>query len=277
MQEKTAETLKMILLDPLTTLGHELLSIVPNILGAIAILIAGYFIAKISAFIVKKLIEKFSLNSFADKAGVTKFLTNFEPTLTLSTLVSKLIYFIVMITFVMSAAEALKMDIMADALKSILLYLPNILAAVFVLIFGFFMASSAKLVVSKGADGMNIEFSDALGKITYFLIAIITLSLAIGQLEIETALLNQVASIIIIAIGAALALSLGLGTKELSSLILAGNYVRDIYKVGDTLSIDDVSGEILTIGTTKTVIKTSENKEISIANDIILKSKTIKG
>lgn len=277
MQENTAETLKMILLDPLTTLGHEILSIVPNILGAMAILIAGYFIAKISAFIVKKLIEKFSLNSFADKAGVTKFLTNFDADLTLSELVSKLIYFIVMITFVMSAAEALKMDIMADALKSILLYLPNVLAAVFVLMFGFFIANSAKLVVSKGAEGMNIEFSDALGKIIYFIIAIITLSLAIGQLDIETELLNQVASIIIIAIGAALALSLGLGTKELSSLIIAGNYVRDIYRVGDTLSIDDVSGEILAIGTTKTVIKTSENKEISIANDTILKSKTIKG
>ncbi|MBU0720199.1 mechanosensitive ion channel [bacterium] len=277
MKEETTEALRMILLDPLTALGHQIVSVIPSILGAIALLAAGYFIAKFFSFVTKKFVQKINLDTLADKAGLTKFLSFIDDNLTLSKVLSIIVYYIILLTFIMSAVEALNMKIMADALKSILLYLPNIIASIFVLMFGFFIANNAKSVVSKSASGMNIEFSDSLGKLVYGLVAVISVSLAIGQLDIETTLLNQAASIILIAIGTALALSLGLGTKELSSIILAGNYVRDIYNVGDTITVDGLSGEILSIGTTKTILITKENKEVSISNDVILKSNITKG
>lgn len=276
MREQTAETLKMILLDPLTNLGHELISVLPNIFGAIAILVAGYFIAKLSSFIIKKVMEKLSIDKLSDKSGITGFLVKIDPKFTLSLVLSKLIYYIIIITFIMSAAEALNMEIMAEALKSILLYLPNVIASIFVLMFGFILANTAKTIVSKSALEMNIDFADTLGKMIYFIIAIISVSLSISQLNIETGLLNQVASIILIAIGVALALSLGLGTKELSGLIISGNYIRDIYNTGDYIILGDIEGKIISIGTTKTIIKTEDNEEVSISNDTMLKSNIVK-
>jgi small-conductance mechanosensitive channel len=276
MDTSTAQTLKMIFVDPLNNLTNQLISVIPNILAALAILTAGYFLAKFFSFLTKKFLEKIAIDKLAIKSGMGELLANIDSNITLSSLLSKIIYYIILITFIMSSAEALHMQIMADALKSILLYLPNVIASIFVLIFGFMIANSAKSIITKSADGMNLDFSVALGKVIYALVAVITVSLAIGQLEINTDLLNQAASIILIAIGVALALSLGLGTKGLSSLIISGNYIRDIYKTGDKIKVAGISGEILSIGAVKTIIKTDDDKEVAISNEVILNSNTTK-
>lgn len=276
MNEQNIESLKMILLDPLTNFWSQLLSIVPKLFGAILIIIVGYFIAKFSGFLVKKIVEKLAIDRLAEKSGISEFLKNINSELTLSTVLAKLVYFIIILSFVMSAAEVLKMSILADAFQSILLYLPHVFGAIFVLMFGFFIANNAKILVQKSASSMNIDFSDALGKVVYIGIAIITLSLAINQLAIETELLNQAISIVLLAVGVALALSLGLGTKEISTLIISGNYLRDIYSVGEKILVDEIEGEILSIGTTKTIIKTEDNKEVSISNSYLLTTKAIK-
>ncbi|MBD3824422.1 MAG: hypothetical protein IE916_07945 [Epsilonproteobacteria bacterium] len=240
-------------------LGHTVISIIPDILAAFAIVISGYFVARLLGYLSKKFLEKISLERFARKIEVSSFLEKIDPLLTLTLVISKLIFYIVFITFIMSAVEVLGMSVMAEAIKSIMLYLPNILAAIFILMFGIFIANSAKALIVQGADEMNIEFSHALGKIIYLIIAVISLSLAIGQLEIGTELLNQVASIILIAVGVALALSLGLGTKELSGLIISGNYVRDLYNPGDKITVGEVSGEVVAVGATKLSSKISKN------------------
>jgi len=276
MNGQNIESLKMILLDPLTNFWSQLILIVPNLLGAVLLVVVGYFIAKFSSFLVKKIVEKLAINRLADKSGVSEFLKNIDKELTLSIILAKLLYFVILLSFIMSAAEILKMSILADAFQSILLYLPHIFGSIFVLMFGFFIANHAKHFVQKSASSMNIEFSDALGKVVYLGIAIITLSLAINQLAIETELLNQAISIILGAIGVALALSLGLGTKEISTLIISGNYLRDIYSVGERVVVDDIEGEILSIGTTKTIIKTEQNQEVSISNSYLLNAKAVK-
>lgn len=176
----------------------------------------------------------------------------------------------------MSAAETLELPIMAATLEKILMYLPNVMASMFILLFGLFLANKVNRMIQNSAENMNIEFGEYLGKIVYFFVLIITFSLAIGQLQIELTLLNQAASIILVAVGIALAISLGLGSKELSSLVISGSYIKDMYKEGDIITIDGVTGKIVSLNTTKVIIETEEKLEISISNNRLLNEKVTK-
>ena len=105
------------------------------------------------------------------------------------------------------------------------------------------------------------------------MIIIISISVAIGQLEVKTELLNYVIAIALISVGLAVALALGLGSRELVSQILAGIYVRELYEVGQRIVLDDVVGDIEEIGTAKTLILTDDGELISIANRVLLEQR----
>ena len=64
-------------------------------------------------------------------------------------------------------------------------------------------------------------------------------------------------------------LSMGLGTKEISANVMAGIYLRDVYKFGTKIEIDGVEGIVSQVGTTKTEV---ENKDgaVSFPNQYLL-------
>ena len=79
-----------------------------------------------------------------------------------------------------------------------------------------------------------------------------------GQLEVKTDLLNYIIAIVLITVGLAAALALGLGSREVAGQIIAGIYVRELYQVGQQVKVGDVEGTIEEIGTVKTILLTEE-------------------
>ncbi|MNQ99571.1 Mechanosensitive ion channel [compost metagenome] len=102
---------------------------------------------------------------------------------------------------------------------------------------------------------------------------IISISVAIGQLEIKTDLLNNVIAIVLISVGLAAALALGLGSREIAGQILAGIYVRELYQVGQQVQIGEVEGQIEEIGTVKTTLLTDAGELVSVANRTLLEQR----
>jgi small-conductance mechanosensitive channel len=101
-------------------------------------------------------------------------------------------------------------------------------------------------------------------------VIIISISVAVGQLEVKTDLLNYIIAIVLITVGLAAALALGLGSREIAGQIIAGIYVRELYQVGQEVKVDDVEGIIEEIGTIKTILMTDEGELVSIANRVLL-------
>jgi len=158
----------------------------------------------------------------------------------------------------------------SSTIDDFVLYLPKLLGALLVVIIGLFAAHLVRTAVETAAQGMNLEYGRALGTLIHTVMVIVIVSLAIGQLEIETALLNQVISIVLFAIAAAVALSLGLGTREISSSIVAGLYARDLFQPGDKISVGDVTGSVVEVSTTNTVLELDDGTTYSIPNQALI-------
>jgi small-conductance mechanosensitive channel len=107
-------------------------------------------------------------------------------------------------------------------------------------------------------------------RIAQGLVIIISISVAIGQLEVKTDLLNHVIVIVLITVGLAVALAMGLGSREIAGQILAGIYVRELYQVGQHVRVGEVEGQIEEIGTVKTTVLTDDGDLVSLSNRILL-------
>jgi small-conductance mechanosensitive channel len=153
------------------------------------------------------------------------------------------------------------------------LYVPKVFGAALILLAGVLAAQLLSGLVRGAAEGVGLEYANGLGRIAQWLIIVISLSVAIGQLEVKTELLNNVIAIVLISVGAAVALALGLGSRQIAGQILAGIYVRELYQVGQQIQVGEVEGQIEEIGTVKTTVLTEEGELVSLANRVLLEQR----
>ena len=138
------------------------------------------------------------------------------------------------------------------------------------LLVGVLLAQLANGLVRGAAEGVGLDYAAGLGRIAQGLVIIISISVAISQLEVKTDLLNHVIVIVLITVGLAVALAMGLGSREIAGQILAGIYVRELYQVGQQVRVGEVEGQIEEIGTVKTTVLTDDGELVSLSNRILL-------
>jgi len=99
---------------------------------------------------------------------------------------------------------------------------------------------------------------------------IVVVVLAIGQLQIDTTLLNIVIAIFLIILGVAVALSLGLGTSDLARNIVYGAYVRNNFQLGMPITLKQYEGRIVEITAVNTLIESKDGSHITIPNSDLM-------
>lgn len=260
-------------LRPMVGLWTKVVEFIPNIAGALLLLLVGYVVARVIGTLVSKLLAKLGLDRITESAGIASAVQTTGIESTASQIFGKIIYWLVFLTFMISAADTLGLPRVSSTIDDFVLYLPKLLGALLVVIIGLSAAHLVRTAIETASLGMQLEYGKALGTLVHTIMVIVIISLAIGQLEIETALLNQVISIILLAIAAAVALSLGMGTRVISSNIIAGLYARDLFQPGDRIRLDELSGIVIEVSTTNTVIELDDGSTFSIPNQALLEER----
>ena len=255
---------------PMLGLWAKVVEFLPNIVAAVLLLLIGYFVARIIGAVIAKLLEKVGLDRITERSGIASAVQNSGIDASASKLFGKIIYWLIFLTFMISAADTLGLPRVSSTIDDFVLYLPKLLGALLVVIIGLFAAHLVRTAIETAAASMNIEYARAIGTMVYSVMVIIIGSLAIGQLEIETELLNQVISIVLLAVVGSVALSLGIGTRKISSSIIAGVYARDLFEPGDTIAIGDTEGEVIEVGTTNTVLEVSDGTRLTVPNQDLI-------
>lgn len=202
--------------------------------------------------------------------GLTKLLGRAGLQVPISTLIGKIVYWFVLLIFLVSAAQSLGLERVSTTLDMLALYLPKVFGGALVLLVGVLLAQLANGLVRGAAEGVGLDYAAGLGRIAQGLVIIISISVAISQLEVKTDLLNHVIVIVLITVGLAVALAMGLGSREIAGQILAGIYVRELYQVGQQVRVGEVEGQIEEIGTVKTTVLTDDGDLVSLSNRILL-------
>ena len=244
--------------------------ILGNVAVAALLLVAGHFIGKLLAGIVSKLLNKVGLDKLSEKAGLSDGMMGASFSLTPSVVLGKIIYWLVFLTFIISAADKLGLETVSATINNFVLYLPKVIGAFLVVIIGLFVAGLVRTGIETALAGLNLGYEKALGGIVYAVIVIVVLSLGVNQLEIETDLFNQVVVIFLMAGAGAVALALGLGTRDVAGNVVAGVYARELYQPDDMVKVGDVTGTVVAVTSTSLVLQTDAGTRLTIPNSRLL-------
>ena len=254
----------------------NLISILPNLVFAIIILIIGFFTARI----LRALVSRFITN--LDRFIISKKLKNKIREIQLeqsAKLGGKIIYWFVLIFFLTIATQVLGLPVITTWLSGLVYYLPNIIFAAIIIFLGIIGGKLLGEMISTAAASSSLAYISVLGKIIQYTILFITILIAIDQIGINIDILTNVIDIILAAILLGAALAFGLGAKTSVSNILASHYFKNRYNEGQMIRIGDIEGKIIQITPTAVIVDTLEGtatipaKKFSENFSILIKSK----
>ncbi|MGB7876875.1 MAG: hypothetical protein WBL25_21025 [Anaerolineales bacterium] len=240
----------------------------PNLLGALVLLLVGWLVARLVQFVIGGLLRRLRLDTLTERVGISRILSNADLDPSMSNLLARLAYWLILFVFVLAAAESLGLIGVTEMLNRLVGYLPNVLAAALILLFGSLVAQVIGDTLGKMTAEAGVTAGSALGQVVRYTLLIFAIILALGQLGIQTDLLTIAASALVIATALALALAFGYGSRELARNIMAGYHARESFEEGQQLSLRGHSGQLMAIGTVKSVIKTGKGM-VSLPNSAL--------
>lgn len=249
------------------TLG-EIVKWLPNLFGALVLLLVGWLVARLVQFVIGGLLRRLRLDALTERVGISRLLSNAGLDSSVSNLLARLAYWLLLFVFVLAAAESLGLIGVTETLNKLVGYLPNVLAAAFILLLGSLIAQVIGDAMGKMTTQAGVATGPALGQVVRYTLLVFTIILALGQLGIQTDLLTIAASALVIAVTLALALAFGFGSRDLARNIMAGYHAKETFEEGQQISIRGHSGLLISIGTVKAVIKTGEGL-VSLPNSVL--------
>lgn len=238
----------------------------PAIFAALLLLLAGWLVARISQAVVARLLRRLGFDRLAERTGIAQGLSTLGIQYTLSYLLARIIYWLILIFFILLALGALGLtDVVTSALTSFFGFLPSFVAATVIILVGAFMARVVGDAVTAVTARSNISSGRVLGQAVRYSLLLVVLILALDELGVQTTILTTIIIVTVAAIAFGLALAFGLGNRQLAHSIMAGFHAREEFNPGQTLTVGDHSGQLVRIGATKTLLETSDG-QISLPN-----------
>jgi len=199
----------------------KITAFLPALIGAIIIFVAGWIIARLVKLAVERLLKLIRFDKATEKAGVKEFLRKGDILRVPSEIISSLVYWFIMILVIIASLDALGLPIVSDLLNSIFLYIPNVVAAIIVLILGFLVGNLLSAVVRTATSNAGLKNANGLGNIALYAIVFFSGAIALIQLGIGEEIVVSAFGIAFGAAALALALAFGLGGRD-----VAGDYLK---------------------------------------------------
>lgn len=181
----------------------------------ILILIVGLVIAKIVRNIVVHILKAVRLDTLSERARLDELLQKGGVKYTLSELLGTICYWLLVLVALVVAVNAVGLSMAAELLNRIILYIPNVIAAIFILVLGSFLARVVGNVVQAASANAGLAQSKFLAKIVEVVIIIFALAITLEQLNIGKTVVGLAVNIILASLGLGFALAIGLGCKDI--------------------------------------------------------------
>lgn len=267
--------------NALSSFFSQVAESLPKLIAAIILLIIGWIVASIIAKVIQKVatVALKTMNKDEDE-NATDGLSQVTSSKGSAKLISTVIKWFVFLFFVMAAVNALEFEQLTVAMTNLWLWIPNLLAFVLIVLLGMFLAK----FVGKWVEHEIIEHD--CGNPKYFVLAVqiviyaVVFAIALTQLGVG----QEVISILVAAyawsiaggIGAALAIGLGFGLKEMiPGIINSQSKKRSVLKIGQKVQIGEDKGTVTAVELLH-IILANENNESIVIPTKDLSNKTIR-
>jgi hypothetical protein len=203
-----------IFVNSLNSFWTKLAAFVPQLLAALVILIFGWIVAKLLRAGFRQFLRVMHFDRLAEKSGIEAFLKHGELEISLTNLLSELVYWLVMLVVVILVSDSLGLSKVTELFNQVVLYIPHIIIAIIVLVFGTLIARAINRIIFAYLKNIGVDGALTISTVSEYAIQLFVVFVALEQLNIGTQLLTVAFAIGFGAICLALALAFGLGGRE---------------------------------------------------------------
>lgn len=197
-----------------------ILNFLPNLIGALVIIIVGIIIGVIVGKIVERASQLLRLDSLFERFGIKR---NFEKVglrLSIAKILGGLVRWFVYVVAFLAVTNALQLKELSTFINSLLMYIPNVIVAVLILVVGVLLAHFLSEIVLSTAEGAKFKSAGFLALVTRYSIIAFTILAALVQLGIAVTLVQTLFMGIVGSAAIALGLAFGLGGQGVAREVL---------------------------------------------------------
>lgn len=202
---------------------YQIVAIVPQLLAALGILLAGFAIAKMVERGTDAALRRVGFNRWMSEGGVTEALQRAGTSLEPSIVLAKLTFWTVMVLVILLSANALGLAVVSSLFAELLAYIPNVIAAVIVLVLGIVLGEFIKELVLASAGG--VAGGPTLARAAKAAVIVLAIFMGLEQIGIAQDIVLVAFIAVFGAASLAAGIAFGLGGRE-----VAGEIAREWYE-----------------------------------------------
>lgn len=210
-------------MDVITSLQatwNQIVAGVPDILSAVLLLLLGWLLARVVRRLATRLFRYLKVDTLAENIGIEGFLVQGGVEFTTVTLLAGALYWgILFLTFV-ALLNMLAVPAGMALLERIVLFIPNVVVAVIVLIFGTVVARFVGAVTYTYLNNVGSRGAAVIAGVARIAMLGFVVAMAVEQLALKSEILVSGFQIAFGALCLALALAFGLGGRDWAAKIL---------------------------------------------------------
>ena len=259
--------LDIVAIDILTTFINPIILYFPRLLVAMALIIIGLLVVDIILKMIHKIFDELEVNQFIEP--VDQMIN--RPGLMMR-FIDFLLTILILLIFVDMAVAVLDITQLNQLVNTVILYLPNLFAAAFILIFGLWFAGWLSDKVQAMSKENELPFPSLLATGVKFIVIFIVLTIVLAQVKIEVPILYIAFAILLGAIMIGVGAGFAYGLKDISANMAGFIQVNEIVHPGDTITVGEYTGIVEKVTRYTTVLKDTDGRIHAVPNTYFVKN-----
>lgn len=209
-----------VLVSSLQNLWIVVLGFLPSLIGALVIFIVGLIVAAGLGSLVEKVVAALKLDALLRKLGLEEYTRRANMELNSGHFVGRIVYWFLVLAFLLAASDILGFYALSSFLRDVLLYVPNLVIAVLIMVAAFVAANILQGLVRASVMAAKLHAAKFLGGGVWWVVMVFGGLAALFQLGVATSIINTLITGLIAMLALAGGLAFGLGGKDYAAHLM---------------------------------------------------------
>jgi len=223
---------------------EKMMAILPQALLAILIVIGGWIIASLIYALCVRVLAFFAIDKLVAKTPLDRMLKGMGVDKSASEILALLFFWLTILVTLVFASEILHLEQLSHALETVTRYIPQVIAAFLIIVFGMLLARFLQTVVTQSFSRTGFGYERSVGKGVQTIVLVFVFLAAVDQLGFDLSFVTTNMLIFIAAILLIVGVSVVLGARAILENAVACQQLKRQISVGQRVAIAEQTGRV---------------------------------
>lgn len=210
-----------VIVNSLQNLWVGFVNVLGVVIGALVVFLIGLIVASGLGAFVEKIVELIKLDRLLESLGVREYFERGGITLNSAKFFGRATYWFLVIVFLLAASDILGFATLSQFLRDVLLYVPNVIIAVLIMLAAIVIANFLRKLVVSSLKSARLQGYKFLSSLTWWAVVLFGFLAAVSQLGIARDIINTLVAGFVAMIAIAGGIAFGLGGRDYAAYLVS--------------------------------------------------------